>query len=98
MVLECPVEGLDLEPGFTLSWERNAGSFPRDRVEFLCDNRTLVLRDADISDVDSYICRVLEPSGRTFRFTTLLTLFSEFAQQRPIGSEVPHTLFRCAHH
>lgn len=76
VVLECPVEGLDLEPGFTLSWERN-GDLPRDRVEFLCNNMTLVLRDADISDVDSYTCVVLEPSGRTFRFDTLLTLFSE---------------------
>ncbi len=78
VVIECPVEGLELEPGYIIMWERMAAGFlPLGRVQFVCGNRTLVLKDAESTDVDTYSCIVLEPSGRTFRFDTLLTLFGE---------------------
>ena len=77
VVLDCPVEGTELQPGFTVTWDRASGPLPRDRVRFICGNRSLVLIDAETPDVDTYSCTVLEPSGRTFQFDILLSLFGE---------------------
>lgn len=77
VVLDCPVEGRELMPGFTVTWDRASGFLPRDRVRFICGNRSLVLIDTETPDVDIYSCTVLEPSGRTFQFEISLSLFGE---------------------
>lgn len=77
-ILECPLSGLDLEPGYVVTWQRDVGELPSNRLNFTCDNETLVLRDVRSSeDIDAYTCRVTEPSGRIFEFTRFLQIFGK---------------------
>ena len=75
-LLECPVTGLPLEPGYQLTWGRRFGMLPLDRINFTCDNQTLILRNTVApDDIGQYFCQVREPSGRIFIFTISLVLF-----------------------
>lgn len=78
VTFECPLRGLELEPGYQVVWGRVSATLPFDRVNFTCDNESLILVDARApEDIGNYFCEVQEPSGRIFRFTVLLTIFGK---------------------
>lgn len=78
-IMECPVESLALEPGYQVTWSRSISTLPINRVNFTCDNQTLILRDVICpDDIDSYMCEIQEPSGRRFRYSIFLRIFGKY--------------------